>query len=491
MTWFARAPLTRLRHPLPTADPQALLTLGATRVFALLLLFLFATLSCRNAEGVAQDPVEREAEEAFVAYLRIDTTNPPGNETAGATYLRDLLVKDGIDAKLVGDDPKRQAVYARLRSDATNEKALVLLSHIDVVPADPALWRNPPFSGKREGGYIWGRGALDIKSLTLAQLMAFVDLKRRGAKLRRDVIFLAVPDEELGGVLGAKKLLEQHPELFEGVGFVLNEGGSNETAVDKVLFWGIEVQQKVPLWLRITSEGAGGHGAGGNGGASMKLIHALHAIASIETPYRLTDVVARTSAISAAARKDGGALRMRVLREPLDVARIERDLPAGYRSLLRDTITITRLAAGSAVNVIPSRAIGEVDIRLLPGSSSETMLAKVREAVGQDATVEVILASEPAPESPASGELYDTLSRVFRASAPGSAVGPLMSPGTTDSRYFRARGIVAYGIAPFKVNYYDADGVHGNDEKIRTRFFGEGVGVMRKIVREFCERSPK
>jgi acetylornithine deacetylase/succinyl-diaminopimelate desuccinylase-like protein len=141
------------------------------RFCAAALLFA-ATLSCRNAEGVAQDPVEREAEDALVAYVRIDTTNPPGNETAGATYLRDLLTKEGIDAKLVGDDPKRQAVYARLRSDAPDGKALLLLSHIDVVPADAALWRNPPFSGKREGGYIWGRGALDIKSLTIAQRRA-------------------------------------------------------------------------------------------------------------------------------------------------------------------------------------------------------------------------------------------------------------------------------------------------------------------------------
>ena len=467
-----------------------ILECGYRTWFALLFVLLFS-LSCGDAEGVAQDPVEHEAEEAFVAYLRIDTTNPPGNETTGATYLRDLLVKEGIEARLVGEDPKRQGVYARLRSDAPSEKALLLLSHIDVVPADPALWRNPPFSGKREGGYIWGRGALDIKSLTIAQLMTVVDLKRRGAKLRRDVIFLAVPDEELGGVLGAKKLLERHPELFDGVGFVLNEGGSNETAVDKVVFWGIEVQQKVPLWLRVTSEAAGGHGAAASahGGATAKLVHALSAIDSIETPYRLTEVVARTAAISAAVRKDGGGQRLRALREPLDVAHIEKDLPPGYRALLRDTITITRLSAGSAVNVVPSRAVAEVDIRLLPGSESEAMLARVREAVGQNGTVDVILAGEPAPESPASGELYDALSRVFRASAPGSTVGPLVSPGTTDSRYFRARGIVAYGIAPFKVNYYDADGVHGNDEKIRTRFFSEGVGVMRKIVREFCERQ--
>jgi acetylornithine deacetylase/succinyl-diaminopimelate desuccinylase-like protein len=269
---------------------------------------------------------------------------------------------------------------------------------------------------------------------------------------------------------------------------VLNEGGSNETAVDKVLFWGIEVQQKVPLWLRVTSEAAGGHSAAGaSNAATSKLLRALTAIESVETPYRLSEVVARTSAIASATRTDGGGQRLRLLKEPLDVARIEADLPPGYRAMLRDTITVTRLAAGSNVNVVPSRAIGEVDIRLLPGSSSDEMLARVRKAVGANATVDVILAGQPSPESPASGELYDALTLVFRASAPGSAVGPMVSTGTTDSRYFRARGIVAYGIAPFKVNYYDADGVHGNDERIRSRFFAEGVGVMRKIVREFSE----
>lgn len=480
--------------PLSRADGEGSPTsqqLRLPRSFAALrmtaILLLFVGVQCRRADGVAADPVAREAEEALVAYLRIDTTNPPGNETAGAAFLRDLLARDGVAAQLVGDDPKRQAVYARLAS-GSNEKALLLLSHIDVVPADPKAWRNPPFEGKREGGYIWGRGALDIKSLTIAQLMAVADLKRRGAKLRRDVIFLAVPDEELGGVHGAKMLLEKYPQLFTNVGFVLNEGGSNETAVDKAMFWGIEVQQKVPLWLRITTSSQGGHGASpsDSGGASAKLVHALARIDALETPYRLTDSVARTFAAAAAVRKDGRGEMLHLLREPLDIAAIERDLPAGYRALLRDTITITRLSAGSAVNIVPSTASADVDIRLLPGTAPEEMLQRIRTAVGKDATVEVLLAGKPIPESPASGELYDTLVRVLRSSG-GAPVGPMVTPGTTDSRYFRERGVIAYGIAPFKVNYYDADSVHGEDERIRARFFAEGVGLMRQIVREFCE----
>jgi acetylornithine deacetylase/succinyl-diaminopimelate desuccinylase-like protein len=446
-------------------------------------------MSCGKAEGVRQDPAETEAEEAFVAYLRIDTTNPPGNETAGATFLRDLLVKNGVEARLVGDDPKRHGVYARLES-GTNEPALLLLSHIDVVPADASRWRNPPFAGKREGGYIWGRGAIDDKPLTIAGVMSLLDLERRGAKLRRDVVLLAVPDEERGGLVGAKLLLDTHPELFRNVGFVLNEGGSNRTAVDRVLFWGIEVQQKVPLWLRIVAESPGGHGAAPREtrGAPAKLVTALAAIDALETPYRLTDTVARVAARAAAMRTGHRAAGLRLVREPLDVARIERELPLAEKVILQDTIAITNISAAGAVNVIPARASAEVDIRLVPGSDPAEMLARVREAAGKNATVEVILAGEASPESPIDTELFETVSRVLQKSAPGSSVAPVFNPGTSDSRFFRARGMTAYGIAPFKLNYYDIASVHADDERIRARFFGEGVRVVRDIVREFCER---
>jgi acetylornithine deacetylase/succinyl-diaminopimelate desuccinylase-like protein len=454
---------------------------------ALLIALLLATLQCRRAGGAAEDPIDREAEEALVSYLKIDTTNPPGNETQGAVFLRDLLAKDGITAQLVGSDPARQGIYARLES-GSSENALLLLSHIDVVPADASAWRNPPFAGKREGGYIWGRGALDDKSLTIAHLMAFVDLKRRGARLTRDVVFLAVPDEELGGLQGTKRLLDEKPELFENVGFVMNEAGSNETALDKVLFWGIEVHQKVPLWLRVTTDGKGGHAASPatSGGASAKLVRALARIDQIETPYRLTESVASAAALSSSARKDGRGQALKVLRHPLDLTAVERDLPPSYRTMLRDTITITTLSAGSSVNVVPSSAMAELDIRLVPGSTTDAMLAQVRDAVGELGTVEVIVAGEPVPDSPAGGPLYETIARAMLASAPGSAVGPIGTAGATDSRFFRQRGIVAYGVSPFKVNYYDAAGAHGEDERIRSRFFAEGVKLMRTIVRDFC-----
>ena len=455
-----------------------------------LLLIATASLHCRRAEGVSLDPLAREAEEALVAFLRIDTSNPPGNATNGAIFLRDQLTRAGIAARLIGNDAKRQGVYARLEAvPKSSEKALLLLSHIDVVPADPSVWTQPPFGGVRSGGYIWGRGALDVKSLTIAELFAVIDLKRRGAKLKRDVIFLAVPDEELGGVRGSKLFLETYPELFADVGFAINEGGANETALDRTLFWGIEVHQKVPLWLRLTAEASGGHGAGPpeGGGAPARLVRALAAIDALETPYRLTPSVERSVAAMAAVRTGLKGERLRIVREPLDVPRIKRELPPGIRNLLHDTIAITTLRAGYAINAVPTKATAEVDIRLLPGSETGPMLERIREAVGSNATVEVIHAGSPSPESPAKGELYDTIAAAMRAADPGSSVAPILTAGASDSRYFRARGITTYGILPFKINYYDVDGIHGADERIRAPFFKDGVLLTRQIVRDFCE----
>jgi len=462
---------------------HSLRTLGILALFFCLL----APIQCRRAAAGSGDPVEREAEDALVSYLRIDTSNPPGNETSGARFLQQLLIKDGIDAQLIGSDPKRQSVYARLVS-GSNEKALVLLHHIDVVPAIATEWTKPPFSGLRSNGYIWGRGALDIKSLGIAELMAFVDLKRRHVPLRRDVIYLAVADEELGGVNGCRAILEQHPELFANAGFVLNEGGYNETIVDYVSFWGIEVQAKVPLWLRITMKGSAGHAASppDDGGTLAQLVRSLDAISRIPRPYRLTPAVARSFREAGKARHDERGEVLRGIAEPLDVARIERVLSPGYRALLHDTIAITHVDGGSSINVLPAKASADVDIRLLPDETTDAMTAKVKETLPHGGELQVLLAGQPVPESSSDTELFRVLSSSFRKAEAGSVVGAVVGAGTSDSRYFRAHGIVAYGIAPFKVNYYDADTVHANDERIRARFFAEGVRMMRTIVTRFC-----
>jgi acetylornithine deacetylase/succinyl-diaminopimelate desuccinylase-like protein len=451
---------------------------------------IVASLNCQKAAGGEDRPDEREAEQALVAYLRIDTTNPPGNETAGARFLQQLLLKEGIDAKLVGSNPARQSVYARI-SSGSNEKALLLLHHIDVVPTAASEWTKPPFGGIQSGGYIWGRGALDIKSLGIAELMAMADLKRRNVPLRRDIVYLGVADEELGGLHGCKELLETHPELFANVGFVLNEAGYNETIVDKVSFWGIEVQQKVPLFLRIHMKGPAGHSASppDSGGTMMQLMRTLEAIVKIPTPYRVTPAVDRFFKIRGASKNDEKGEVLRLLRNPVDAERVERVLPPGYRSLIHDTIAITEIHGGICPNCLPMTAMADVDIRVLDDETTDAMLTKVRQTIPKEGKVEVLLAGTPVQESPSDTELFRVLAAAMKRSEPGSQVAPVVSAGTSDSRYFRARGIVAYGIAPFKVNYYDADTVHGTDERIRARFFDEGVRLTRQIVHDFCARQ--
>src|SRR5260221_11627787 len=260
------------------------------------ILLLSISVQCRRASGGDVDPLDAEAETAFLQYLRIDTTNPPGHETAGARFLQQLLAREGIETQLVGSDPERQSLYARLRvgaSGKSGEKALLLLHHIDVVPAPASEWTKPAFAGLKTNGYLLGRGALAIKSLGIAEAMAMIELKRRAGSLRRDVVYLAVADEELGGLRGCKEILDTHPELFRDVGYVLNEGGYNETIVDKVAVWGIEGSQKIQLWLGATTSGSAGHSASppDNGGSVAKLVRALAAIEAIPTPYRLTPAV--------------------------------------------------------------------------------------------------------------------------------------------------------------------------------------------------------
>ncbi|MEO8218375.1 MAG: M20/M25/M40 family metallo-hydrolase [Acidobacteriota bacterium] len=456
-------------------------------VSSVLAALVVAGLSCRKSEAVVEDPTGGEAERYLLDYLRIDTSNPPGRETAAAKYLQGILAKDGLQAQLFGDDPDRQSLYLRLPS-GNPAPALLLLHHLDVVPANAHEWSVAPFSGSRSGGYIWGRGSLDIKSLGIAELMAVLDLKRSGAKLKRDVILLAVADEEAGSEHGMRSLFDKHPDLFRNVGFVLNEGGANETIVDRVSYWGIEIDEKIPLWLRLTSKGRAAHSAvpPEDGGAALALIEAINRLVAIPRPYRVTPSVKQYFQSVARVKK---GVKQKVYAQPeayLNSPEMMGVLGSGARSLLQDTLAVTTLSSSGSANVVPSSASATLDIRLLPDRSPDDVLQQMRAAVAGKAEIRVVLQGLPAAPSPMNTELYSVLSTEMKRTEPDSVVGPVVSPGTSDSRFFRSRGVVAYGISPFKVNYYDANTVHGVDERIRSNFFREGVHLTRRIVRGFC-----
>ncbi len=429
-----------------------------------------------------------EAARWLQAYLRIDTTDPPGHEERGAAYLADLLHREGISTTLLVSPEGRASLYARLRSSMPAGAAagpVILLHHIDVVPAGPD-WTIEPFAGTVKKGRLWGRGALDIKSLGIAELAAVIDLHRRHVPLARDVIYLAAADEERGGRQGVGWLLRSHPELFAGAAGVLNEGGANRTVNGRALWAGIEVAQKRPLWLRISASGRPGHGSGLNpSSATHQLIRGLARVLDLPPRWKVTE--AARLYLGALAPLHNAKYR-RIFTHLDDVVHEDgptEDLMPGLANLFLDTFQVTVLRSGEKINVIPGEAGAQVDARLLPETDGQAYLARVKEALGGGLRVEVLLTSPPVPPSPVDDPIYRAVAGVLAKTAP---VVPAFIAGFTDSRYFRERGIPAYGVSPFFLEPQDFLGIHGPDESIPLVELDRGVERMKRIV-EACATS--
>ncbi len=455
----------------------------------LLAVLLGAATSPSHARPARRGGDLSEAARWLRAYLRIDTTDPPGHEERGAAYLADLLHREGIATTTLVSPEGRTSLYARLRASPSAGTPpagpLILLHHIDVVPAGPD-WTTEPFAGIEKNGRLWGRGALDIKSLGIAQLAALIDLHRRGVPLARDVIFLAVADEERGGRQGVGWLLVRHPELFTGAAGVLGEGGANRTINGRALWAGIEVAQKRPLWLRISASGRPGHASGLNpSSATHQLILGLSRV--LQLPFRWKVTRAARLYLGALAPLHNAKYR-RIFTHLDEVIREDgptEDFIPGLANLFLDTFQVTVLRSGEKINVIPAEATARVDARLLPETDGQAFLARIEEALGDQLHVEVLLTSPPVPPSPVDDPIYRAVSRVLSKTAP---VVPAFIAGFTDSRYFRERGIPAYGVSPFFLEPQDFLGIHGPDESIPLDEFDRGVERMERIV-EACATS--
>ena len=416
-------------------------------------------------------------------YIQIDTTNPPGNEAEGARYLADRLAEAGIEARLLQSPKGRTSLYAHLPATAPKTGgALVLMHHIDVVPANDD-WTEPPFSGRIAKGKIWGRGAIDVKGLGVAQLAALVRLAREKTPRHRDLVYLAVADEETGGGEGAGWLVEAHPELFDGVDAVLNEGGANRVVLERLAWWGIEVAQKRPLWLVARAQGRGAHGSTPmTDSATHRLVQALARVAARPPIYRVDPVV--RDYLGAMVAIEGGV--MADLFEGIDnlVANgtIAQNLPPSWLAVLTDTVQVTRIETTDTINVIPADVAGYIDIRLLPSTDAEAMLEDLRQTLGPRVTVEVLLGAPELAPSPTDHPLFETLTEVLAVRGP---TVPAVIAGVTDSRYFRARGIATYGFDPFALDPRDMKGVHAKNEAIPVRTYLRGVETMGRVVRAY------
>lgn len=434
---------------------------------------LLAALAPPAAAAPAEDPIGW-----LQGYLRIDTTNPPGNEAAAVAYLARILHRHGVATTTFVTAEGRTSLYARLDGRRDGE-GLVLLHHVDVVPAGEG-WRREPFSGELVGGELWGRGALDVKGVGIAHLAAFLAAARAPRPPERDLVFLAVADEESGGVLGTGWLLEHHPELFAGVVAVIGEGGTARVRGGEVQWWGVEVAQKRPLWLEVRAEGRGGHASGINPhSASHRLIAALARMIDMPRRWRVTQPV--RDYLAALAPLHEGVMRRQFLDPD---AWVGPDGPRGpmlpgQPNLFLDTLQVTRVDVGDRINVVAEEAVAHLDVRLLPETDADDFLARARRAAGDQVTVEVLLAAPPVPPSPTDHPAFRAIAAVLGREAP---VVPAFIAGFTDSRWFRERGIAAYGVTPFALEGEVLGGIHGPDERIPVDELERGIARMRAIV---------
>ena len=435
------------------------------------------------AAQVAPADLPDQAVEWLQEYIRIDTVNPPGNETAGARFFAAILEAEGIPYELVESAPGRGNIWARLPGGDAPD--LVLLHHIDVVPADPDYWTAGPLSGEVRDGVMYGRGAIDTKGLGIVHLAAFLELSRSGVPLDRDVIFMATADEEAGGFFGVGWLVEQRPELFADVGYVLNEGGAS-TVLDGRVQVAVEVTQKVPYWLRLTALGQPGHGSRPQEATAVtRLVAALDRLRAHEFEPRIVpavDVYFRGLAPSMPPEwRSRYAAMDAALREPGVARDLLGEFP-GHYGLTRNTCNITRLGASDKINVVPTEAWAELDCRLLPDQNPREFLAELGRILGGDIGVETQMGFTPAV-SPSETGLFRLIEDVTRTHFPGATIVPSVIAGFTDSHFLRDLGITAYGYSPFAIPQEDRAGVHGNDERLSIENVRRGVRVMSDVVR--------
>jgi len=429
------------------------------------------------------DKLAQEATALLSQYIRIDTTNPPGNELGAARMLRERFLADGIPATVWEPAPGRGVVAARLRGTGKHTKAIVLLSHMDVVPANPKQWQVPPFSGEVKDGDIWGRGAIDDKGPGVIELMAMLAIKRAGILLKRDVIFIATGDEEEGGRNGAGWFVEHEKQVFGDAGYLLNEGAGIEQTPGHHRFYAVSVAEKTPMWIRLTAQGPAGHAAvPPEETAVTHLTAALSKLIAYRSPVHVIDVV--RDYFRAVAKLDGGPSEFKnvaaSLRKP--VYRREFLATPRFNAMVSDTMTPTVLGASQKTNVIAPTAYAEIDCRLLPGDDPAEFLDQIRRVIGDDTIKLDVLLNFPAFSSPSRSILMNAINAVAWEDGHDTAI-PTMIAGFTDSHYFRAAGLVAYGFVPVELTAAQEKTVHGVNERIEVKELGNGIRRMVELLR--------
>jgi acetylornithine deacetylase/succinyl-diaminopimelate desuccinylase-like protein len=411
--------------------------------------------------------VEAEAIRTIQAYVRINTSNPPGDVTKAADFLTGLLQREGIPVKRYETGPGRAIILARLKGAGT-AKPLLLLHHMDVVPTDPARWQHDPFGAEIADGKIWGRGTIDMKGLGVVQLMAFLSLKRLNVPLTRDVILMAVPDEEVGGTLGAAWIRTNHYEDIDPE-FILDEGGfgSRDLFAPGKLVFGISVAEKKILWLKLRAEGVAGHGSQPHDqNPNDRLIRALGRLLAEPMPtssFTVLDTM-KSRAGSLAPNKFNNAIQ-------------------------HSTISITSLRSGVGdppkVNVIPSLAEATLDCRVLPGTTKDQWMAEIRRRLGDPAiTIDIVYEGDDPIVTTQDSTFYRALESAVKRRHPDAIVTPMVVPYGTDANGFRPRGVKSYGFTPVIVPAAAVMSMHGDAEFLPVDAVGPAIQILFEALKE-------
>lgn len=438
------------------------------RTIAGVLLFSFSA-----AQSTDWKAVEAEALKTLQGYVRINTSNPPGDVSTAADYLAAILKREGIETTRYESAPGRSILLARLKGNGTGGKAILLESHMDVVPTDPARWASDPFGAQIMDGRMWGRGTIDMKGIGTSYLYAFIMLHRQKAPLTRDVLLMFVPDEEIGGEMGAAWMRTNHYAELDPE-YVIDEGGfgSRDMFTPGKLVFGISVAEKKIMWLRLRAEGVAGHGSQPHdrnpNERLMKALSRLFAEPIAAAPFPVVDTM---------KARIGGPLTDNKFNNAIQ----------------RSTISLTSLRSGVGdppkVNVIPSVAEATLDCRLLPGTTAEQWIKEIeRRLADPTIKIEVVNAGDDPVVSTQDSPLYRALEAAIKRHHPEATVTPMTVPYGTDSNGFRPRGVKSYGIFPGIIPAASILSMHGDAEFIPVDALGPAIQILFEALKDTASR---
>lgn len=423
--------------------------------------------------------------EVLQRLLRFDTTNPPGNERECLLYAQSLLAEAGVESELHGIDDARPNLVARVRGSG-RAAPLLLYGHVDVVTTVNQDWTHPPFAGEAAAGFIWGRGALDMKGGVAMMLCALLRAAAEPDALPGDVVIALLSDEEDGGAFGARYLVQHQARLFDGVKYAIGELGGFTSHLGDRRLYPIMVAEKQAVWLRATVTGPGGHASTPlRGGSMARLARMLAILDRRRLPVHITEAATlQIEGVAKALPFAGRTLLRRLLNPALTDLVLDRMGPQArlFDSILHNTATPTILRGGEKLNVIPSQLVVDIDCRILPGQQPADVVRELGRLLGPDVLIEVV-GYIPGPQR-LDMALFDLLAQILREADPGCHPIPMMLPGMTDAAHISTLGIQTYGFLPMKLppGIDFTRTIHAADERVPVAGIEFGTAAIHQAL---------